>query len=113
MPVAGSAGAGKTLLGLQYLVASARGYGDPGVLVTFEESAAKATDDVRSLALTSTANEYPFLISEVGFTVLPITSSTLDQGPADHHPGDRAWSRGRDEHGERLVDGAPGGGGQR
>jgi predicted ATP-dependent serine protease len=40
--VAGSAGAGKTLLGLQFLLAGARQYGEPGVLLTFEESAAKA-----------------------------------------------------------------------
>ena len=32
--VAGSAGAGKTLLGLEFLVAGARQYGEPGVLVT-------------------------------------------------------------------------------
>jgi circadian clock protein KaiC len=47
--VAGSAGAGKTLLGLQFLVAGAREHGEPGVLVTFEESAAKVADNVRSL----------------------------------------------------------------
>ena len=47
--VAGSAGAGKTLLGLQFLVAGAREYGEPGVLLTFEESAAKVTANVRSL----------------------------------------------------------------
>ena len=35
--VAGSAGAGKTLLGMNFLVAGAREYGDPGVLVSFEE----------------------------------------------------------------------------
>ncbi len=37
--VAGSAGAGKTLLGLQFLVSGAREYGEPAVLMTFEESA--------------------------------------------------------------------------
>lgn len=47
--VAGSAGAGKTLLGLNFLVAGARQYGDPGVLMTFEESAAKVALNVRSL----------------------------------------------------------------
>ncbi len=41
--VAGSAGAGKTLLGLNFLVAGARQYGEPGVLLTFEESAAKVS----------------------------------------------------------------------
>ena len=36
--VAGSAGAGKTLLGLQFPVARAREHGEAGVLLTFEES---------------------------------------------------------------------------
>jgi circadian clock protein KaiC len=47
--VAGSAGAGKTLLGLQFLVSGARDSGEPGVLLTFEESAAKVAANVRSL----------------------------------------------------------------
>lgn len=47
--VAGGAGAGKTLLGLQFLVTGARDYGEPGVLLTFEESAAKVAANVRSL----------------------------------------------------------------
>ncbi len=47
--VAGSAGAGKTLLGLNFLVAGARQYGEPGVLMTFEESAPKVALNVRSL----------------------------------------------------------------
>lgn len=47
--VAGGAGAGKSLLGLSFLVNGARDYGEPGVLLTFEESAAKVTANVRSL----------------------------------------------------------------
>jgi circadian clock protein KaiC len=47
--VAGSAGAGKTLLGLNFLVAGVRQYGEPGVLMTFEESADKVALNVRSL----------------------------------------------------------------
>jgi len=47
--VAGGAGAGKTLLGLNFLVAGARQYGEPGVLMTFEEPAAKVARNVRSL----------------------------------------------------------------
>src|ERR1700677_1490298 len=47
--VAGSAGAGKTLLGMNFLVAGAREYGEPGVLMTFEESTDKVADNVRSL----------------------------------------------------------------
>ena len=47
--VTGGTGCGKTLLGLQFLVAGARAYGEPGVLVTFEESAEKVTANVASL----------------------------------------------------------------
>jgi len=47
--VAGGAGAGKTLLGLEFLVAGARDHAEPGVLLTFEEPAAKVADNVRSL----------------------------------------------------------------
>src|ERR1700733_4757463 len=47
--VAGAAGAGKTLLGMNFLVAGARKYDEPGVLMTFEESAAKVALNVRSL----------------------------------------------------------------
>jgi circadian clock protein KaiC len=47
--VAGSTGTGKTLLGLEFLVAGVREYGEPGVLLTFEESEAKVALNVRSL----------------------------------------------------------------
>ena len=47
--ITGGAGCGKTLLGLQFLVAGAREYGEPGVLVTFEESVEEVTADVASL----------------------------------------------------------------
>jgi circadian clock protein KaiC len=47
--VTGGTGTGKTLLGLQFLVAGAREHGEPGVLVTFEESADKVTANVASL----------------------------------------------------------------
>ena len=47
--VSGGAGSGKTLLGLQFLVAGAREYGEPGVLLTFEEAAAKVSANVASL----------------------------------------------------------------
>ena len=47
--VTGGTGSGKTLLGLQFLVAGAREYGEPGVLVTFEESAVKVSANVASL----------------------------------------------------------------
>jgi circadian clock protein KaiC len=41
--VCGSAGCGKSLFGLEFLIRGATEYGDPGVLMTFEESA----DDIR------------------------------------------------------------------
>ena len=47
--VTGGTGSGKTLLGLQFPVAGAREYGEPGVLVTFEESAEKVSANVASL----------------------------------------------------------------
>ncbi len=45
--VAGGAGSGKTLLGLQFLVAGARECGEPGVLLTFEESTARVSATAR------------------------------------------------------------------
>ena len=47
--VTGGTGTGKTLLGVQFLVAGAREHGEPGVLVTFEESAEKVAANVASL----------------------------------------------------------------
>ncbi len=47
--VTGGTGSGKTLLGLHFLVAGAREHGEPGVLVTFEESAEKVSANVASL----------------------------------------------------------------
>jgi circadian clock protein KaiC len=47
--VCGSAGAGKTLLGLEFLVRGALEYGDPGVFMSFEESERDLTANVRSL----------------------------------------------------------------
>ncbi len=47
--ITGGAGAGKTLLGIEFLVNGVRRFGEPGVLLTFEESQAKVTADVRSL----------------------------------------------------------------
>ena len=46
--VAGSAGAGKTIFGLQFLQTGLRQYGEPGVLVTFEEQPADLFRNVLS-----------------------------------------------------------------
>jgi circadian clock protein KaiC len=69
--VAGSAGAGKTLLGLNFLVAGAREYGEPGVLMTFEESAEKVTENVRSLGFDLDELQRTGLLVMLAFQVDP------------------------------------------
>ena len=82
--VAGTAGAGKTLLGLEFLVAGAREYGEPGVLLTFEESAAKVTADVRSLGFGLDELQRDGLLTVVAFRVEPteiVTTGDFDLEP--------------------------------
>ena len=47
--VAGSAGAGKTMLAIEFLVRGATEFGEPGVFMMFEENASELTANVRSL----------------------------------------------------------------
>src|SRR5690242_9246387 len=47
--VCGSAGCGKTLLAMEFLVRGATEYGEPGVFMAFEESTEELTQNVRSL----------------------------------------------------------------
>jgi circadian clock protein KaiC len=47
--VCGSAGCGKTLLAVEFLVRGASQYGEPGVFMAFEETAEELTKNVRSL----------------------------------------------------------------
>ena len=47
--VTGAAGSGKTLFGIEFLVRGARDYGEPGVMIAFEESAADLAVNVASL----------------------------------------------------------------
>ena len=47
--VCGSAGCGKTLLALEFLVRGATEFGEPGVFMAFEETADELTKNVRSL----------------------------------------------------------------
>jgi circadian clock protein KaiC len=47
--VCGSAGCGKTLFGMEFLVRGAVEYGEPGVFVAFEEPARDLVENVRSL----------------------------------------------------------------
>src|SRR5258708_35769518 len=49
--VCGSAGCGKTLLAMEFLVHGALQYGEPGVCMEFEEATEKLTANVRSLSL--------------------------------------------------------------
>jgi len=47
--ICGSAGAGKTLLAMEFLVCGAIEYNEPGVFVAFEETASELAQNVRSL----------------------------------------------------------------
>jgi circadian clock protein KaiC len=47
--VCGTAGCGKTLFGMEFLVKGATEYGEPGVFMAFEETAEELTKNVRSL----------------------------------------------------------------
>jgi circadian clock protein KaiC len=82
--VAGSAGAGKTLLGLNFLVAGARQYGDPGVLMTFEESAAKVALNVRSLGFDLDELQRSELLAVLAFRVDP--AEIVAAGEFDFEP---------------------------
>jgi circadian clock protein KaiC len=47
--ITGTAGCGKTLFGIEFLVRGATEYGEPGVFMAFEETAEELTANVRSL----------------------------------------------------------------
>src|SRR6185436_9651261 len=47
--VCGGAGCGKTLLGIEFLVRGATEFGEPGVLMVFEETEAELTANLASL----------------------------------------------------------------
>jgi circadian clock protein KaiC len=57
--VCGGAGSGKTLLAASFLVNGARLYGEPGVLMTFEENGEEIASDVASLGF-----DLPALVEE-------------------------------------------------
>ena len=82
--VAGSAGAGKTLLGLNFLVAGAREYGEPGVLMTFEESADKVARNVRSLGFDLDELQRKDMLAILAFRVDP--SEIVAAGDFDFEP---------------------------
>jgi circadian clock protein KaiC len=82
--VAGSAGAGKTLLGLNFLVAGARQYGEPGVIMTFEESAAKVALNVRSLGFDLDELQRSGMLVVLAFQLDP--SEIVNTGEFDFQP---------------------------
>src|SRR5882724_6874906 len=47
--ICGSAGCGKTLLAVEFLVRGATQFGEPGVFLAFEETAEELTQNVKSL----------------------------------------------------------------
>lgn len=82
--VTGGAGTGKTLLGLQFLVAGAREYGEPGVLLTFEESTAKVSANVASLGFDLEGLQRDRLLLADAFRVEP--SGFGESGEFDLEP---------------------------
>src|ERR1051326_1920455 len=65
--IRGSAGAGKTLLAMEFLVCGAIRYNEPGVFMAFEETAAELAENVRSLGfdLEELAKEKKLLVDYV------------------------------------------------
>src|SRR5450631_66199 len=53
--VCGSAGCGKTLLGMEFLVRGAMEFNEPGVCLSFEETAGELTSNVASLGFDLTS----------------------------------------------------------
>src|SRR5580698_4916121 len=53
--ICGSAGCGKSLFGIEFLVRGALQYGEPGVLMTFEETADDIKKNVASLGFNISA----------------------------------------------------------
>src|SRR5580658_3417182 len=82
--VAGSAGAGKTLLGMNFLVAGARQYGEPGVIMTFEESAGKVADNVRSLGFDLDELQRNGMLVVLAFQIDP--AEIINAGQFDFQP---------------------------
>jgi len=82
--VAGGAGTGKTLLGLQFLVAGARDHAEPGVLLTFEERAAKVAANVRSLGFDLDRLQRDGMLVVLSFQVEP--AEIIGTGKFDLEP---------------------------
>src|SRR6186713_2621916 len=86
--VCGSAGCGKTLLAMEFLVRGATEFGEPGVFVAFEETAADLTQNVRSLGfdLEALFIRLGHAIDSIGAKRVAIdTLEVLFGGLADHN----------------------------
>lgn len=79
--VTGPSGSGKTLLGIEFLVHGALEEGEPGVLLTFEESAADLAANVTSLGIDLTQMEADGLLVVDAFRVDP--SEYVETGAFD------------------------------
>jgi len=77
--VTGGAGSGKTLFGLEFLVWGARKFGEPGVLLSFEESADELATNVASLGF-----DLPELERE-GLLITVLTPVPVVSGPDRSH----------------------------
>jgi len=69
--VVGAAGTGKSMLGVEFLVRGARDLGEPGILVTFDESASKISQNVTSLGFDLTQLQDAGKLIVQGFDVDP------------------------------------------
>jgi circadian clock protein KaiC len=79
--VTGAAGSGKTMLGIEFLVHGAIDYGEPGVLLAFEESAADLAANVRSLGFDLDQLQADGLLVVDAFRIVP--SETIETGTYD------------------------------
>src|SRR3954471_3420418 len=61
--VTGAAGSGKTMFGIEFLVRGARDYGEPGVLLAFEEAQSDLVKNVASLGFDLEALERDGLLA--------------------------------------------------
>ncbi len=69
--VTGAAGAGKTLFGIEFLVRGARDYGEPGVLLAFEETKSDLATNVASLGFDLDQLERDGLLAIDAFRIDP------------------------------------------
>lgn len=79
--VTGGAGCGKTLLGVEFLVHGALNYGEPGVLLAFEESGEELAANVASLGFDLPQMQADGLLVVDAFRVDP--AEIVETGPYD------------------------------